>query len=140
MKTLHWHREPGKFINKNTGEVYDFSRFGGIGPQFTGTTREWYETLVETIIDLRNQLHEDAAGTLTGRENADVTVSVSPDVLCILESTVLFKPDVRKRTKKAGTLCGMKIIVSRSLPQFELQMELKANMKRREGSVVIVED
>lgn len=111
-----------------------------VGPTFTGTTREWYETLVETIIDLRNQLHEDVAGTLDGREKADVTVSVSPDVLCILESTVLSKPNLtKKNSKKAGVLCGMKIVVSRSLPRFELQMELKANLKRREGNVVIVE-
>ena len=56
------------------------------GPAFTGTVREWYETLVETIIDAANQIHRK---TLRGSANFIV---VGPDVATILESSVLYKP------------------------------------------------
>ena len=57
-----------------------------IGPAFTGTVREWYETLIETIIDAANTIHRK---TLRGSANFIVT---SPDVCTILEASVLYKP------------------------------------------------
>ena len=36
------------------------------GPAFAGTVREWYETLVETIIDAANTIHRK---TLRGSAN-----------------------------------------------------------------------
>jgi len=75
----YWSRAPGRFLNKETGAV------SSVGT-FTGTVREWYETLVETIIDVANQIHRK---TLRGSANFIV---VGPDVATILEASVLYKP------------------------------------------------
>lgn len=76
---LYWSRRPGQFLNRFTGTVTT-------GPSFTGTVREWYETLIETIIDAANTIHRK---TLRGAANFLV---VSPDVATILEASVLYKP------------------------------------------------
>ena len=83
---MYWSRAPGKFVNKLTGTGVTLSTSLSIGPQFTGTVREWYETLIETIIDCANTIHRK---TLRGSANFMVT---SPDVATILESSVLYKP------------------------------------------------
>jgi len=83
---MYWSRAPGKFVNKLTGAPVNLASSLAIGPQFTGTVREWYETLVETIIDCANTIHRK---TLRGSANFMVT---SPDVSTILESSVLYKP------------------------------------------------
>ena len=81
-----WSRSPGVFVNKVTGARQSLSDSLAIGPQFTGTVREWYETLIETIIDVANTIHRK---TLRGSANFLVT---GPDVCTILESSVLYKP------------------------------------------------
>lgn len=83
---MYWSRAPGKFVHKLTGAPQSLASSLAIGPQFTGTVREWYETLVETIIDCANTIHRK---TLRGSANFMVT---SPDVATILESSVLYKP------------------------------------------------
>jgi hypothetical protein len=82
----YWSRAPGKFVNKVTGDRQNLASSLSIGPQFTGTVREWYETLIETIIDVANTIHRK---TLRGSANFMVT---GPDVCTILESSVLYKP------------------------------------------------
>ena len=82
----YWSRAPGRFVNKTTGQPVTLASSLSIGPQFTGTVREWYETLVETIIDVANTIHRK---TLRGSANFLVT---GPDVCTILESSVLYKP------------------------------------------------
>jgi len=82
----YWSRSPGRFVNKVTGARQSLSNSLQIGPQFTGTVREWYETLIETIIDVANTIHRK---TLRGSANFMVT---SPDVATILEASVLYKP------------------------------------------------
>jgi hypothetical protein len=82
----YWSRAPGKFVNKTTGASQTLASSLAIGPAFTGTVREWYETLVETIIDVANTIHRK---TLRGSANFLVT---GPDVCTILESSVLYKP------------------------------------------------
>ena len=82
----YWSRAPGKFVNKVTGLPVSLASSLSIGPQFTGTVREWYETLVETVIDVANTIHRK---TLRGSANFMVT---GPDVATILESSVLYKP------------------------------------------------
>ena len=77
----YWSRAPGRFVNKENGTV----QAAGFA-SFTGTVREWYETLVETIIDVANQIHRK---TLRGSANFIV---VGPDVATILEASVLYKP------------------------------------------------
>ena len=83
---MYWSRAPGRFVNKLTGVPQQLASSLSIGPQFTGTVREWYETLVETVIDVANTIHRK---TLRGSANFMVT---SPDVCTILESSVLYKP------------------------------------------------
>jgi hypothetical protein len=81
----YWSRAPGRFLNKVTGaEILQGTQ--APGPQFTGTVREWYETLIETIIDVANEIHRK---TLRGSANFIV---VSPDVATVLEASVLYKP------------------------------------------------
>jgi len=76
---FYWSRSPGDFINKRTAAA-DTS-----GASFTGTVREWYETLVETIIDVGNEIHRK---TLRGSANFIV---VSPEVATILEASVMYR-------------------------------------------------
>jgi hypothetical protein len=83
---MYWSRAPGKFVNKLTGAPIQLASSLSIGPAFTGTVREWYETLIETIIDVANTIHRK---TLRGSANFMVT---GPDVCTILESSVLYKP------------------------------------------------
>jgi len=82
----YWSRAPGKFVNKTTGAAVQLASSLSIGPAFTGTVREWYETLIETIIDVANTIHRK---TLRGSANFMVC---GPDVATILESSVLYKP------------------------------------------------
>jgi hypothetical protein len=82
----YWSRAPGKFVNKTTGAPVTLASSLSIGPAFTGTVREWYETLVETIIDVANTIHRK---TLRGSANFMVC---GPDVATVLESSVLYKP------------------------------------------------
>lgn len=83
---MYWSRAPGRFVNKLTGAPVVLASSLSIGPAFTGTVREWYETLIETIIDVANTIHRK---TLRGSANFMVT---SPDVCTILEASVLYKP------------------------------------------------
>lgn len=83
---MFWSRAPGRFVNKLTGSPINLASSLSIGPQFTGTVREWYETLIETVIDVANTIHRK---TLRGSANFVVT---SPDVCTIFEASVLYKP------------------------------------------------
>ena len=84
-----WSRAPGKFVNKRTGAAQALTSTLATGPQFTGTVREWYETLVETIIDVANEIHRK---TLRGSANFIV---VSPEVATVFEASVLYKPSIK---------------------------------------------
>tara|TARA_R110002060_G_scaffold25137_8_gene34297 strand:+ start:5724 stop:7547 length:1824 start_codon:yes stop_codon:yes gene_type:complete len=84
--TRYWSRAPGKFVNRETGAEVSRSDTLAPGPAFTGTVREWYETLTETIIDVANEIHR-----LTLRGSANFIV-VSPDVATVLEASVLYRP------------------------------------------------
>lgn len=83
---MYWSRAPGKFLNKLTGREVTLGSTLSPGPTFQGTVREWYETLVETIIDVANTIHRK---TLRGAANFIVT---SPDVCTILEASVAWRP------------------------------------------------
>ena len=100
--TMYWSRKPGDFLNKLTGAAVS-------GGSFTGTVREWYETLVETCIDVSNVIYRK---TLRGAANFMVC---GPDVATILEASVLYKPsfsmDPKENqftigTEKVGTLAN----------------------------------
>jgi hypothetical protein len=83
---LYWSRAPGKFVNKITGAEIARNSSLRPGPQFTGTVRDWYETLTETVIDAANIIHRK---TLRGSANFIV---IGPDVATIFESSVMYKP------------------------------------------------
>lgn len=87
---LYWSRVPGKFVNKLTGDAQSLASSICIGPQFTGTTLEWYETLCETIIDASNHLKR------TCGHFADVVITNNKDLMCILEPTLLYQPHAEK--------------------------------------------
>jgi hypothetical protein len=80
-----WSRAPGNFVDKTTG-VDAATTNSNLAPAFTGTVREWYETLTETIIDVGNTIHRK---TLRGAANFIV---VGPDVATILEASVYYRP------------------------------------------------
>lgn len=82
---LFWSRAPGKFVNKRTGRTVELTSALATGPQFTGSVREWYQTLVETIIDAANEIQTK---TLRGSANFVVT---SPAVCTILEQSSLYR-------------------------------------------------
>ena len=84
-----WSRAPGTFVNKRSGARQALASTLQIGPNFTGTVREWYETLVETIIDVANEIHRK---TLRGSANFIV---VSPEVATIFEASILYKPNLK---------------------------------------------
>ena len=90
--TLYWSRSPGKFLNRETGQI-----LGAVAgntamvvnyPDFTGTVSEWYETLLETVNDVSARIHRK---TLRGGGNVLVT---SPEVAGILEFTSGFRAAV----------------------------------------------
>ena len=83
-----WSRAPGKFVNKQTGTEKLTSNSLAPGPQFFGNVQEWYQTLVETIIDVANTIHRK---TLRGAANFIVT---SPDVCTILEASQFYKNNI----------------------------------------------
>ena len=87
-ENYYWSRSPGKFVNKKSGAEIARTSTLTPGPAFTGTVREWYETLTETVIDVANEIHRK---TLRGSANFIV---VSPDVATILESSVMYRPDM----------------------------------------------
>ena len=84
----YWSRSPGRFVNKETGAEVTRASTLTPGPAFTGTVREWYETLIETVIDVGNTIHRK---TLRGAANFIV---VGPDVATILEASVFYRPQL----------------------------------------------
>lgn len=75
--TFYWSRTPGEFLNKKTGQSMSF------GPKFTGTVREWIETLIDTIIDVATTMSPDAISFVC---------YVNRDVMTIIESSCLYHP------------------------------------------------
>jgi hypothetical protein len=85
---MYWSRSPGKILNKFTGNEATKASTLSPGPAFTGTVREWYETLTETIIDVANTIHRK---TLRGSANF---VVCSPDVCTLFENSLLYKANL----------------------------------------------
>jgi hypothetical protein len=79
----YWSRNPGQFLDRETGAVLA----DGVA-DFTGNVSEWYETLVETINDVSAQIHRK---TLRGAANF---VVCGPEVANILEFTAGFRANV----------------------------------------------
>ena len=77
----YWSRAVGKFVKKDSGVTVNLASSLSVGPSFRGNTQEWYQVLVETIVDVANQVHKK---TLRGAANFLVC---GPDVATILEMT-----------------------------------------------------
>ncbi len=100
-----WSPVPGNFVCKTTGEgvvVNDKIT----GPLFRGTQQEWNETLVETIIDLRNTLQQQVVKT-TGLQYRpkSIVVNCNSAVFVRLSTTVLYHPI----SQTGGEIFGMEI-------------------------------
>lgn len=83
---MFWSRAPGKIVNKFTGAEATMNSTLSPGPMAFVNVQEWYQTLLETITDVANNIHRK---TLRGSGNFIVT---SPDVATILEHLVAYKP------------------------------------------------
>ena len=115
-REFFWSCTPGKFVNKLTGDPVNLASSLSIGPYFTGTIREWYETLIETVIDVSNDLHRQHGASAA-------KVFVGAGVERIIESSMLYKPVAnfgRSNASHIGTLCGFtkgcKIYKNATLP------------------------
>ena len=86
--TLHWSRQPGKFLNRESGAALEEASSSTGYPEFTGTVSEWYETLIETVNDVSARIHRK---TLRGGANFIVC---SPEVANLLEFTAGFRAAV----------------------------------------------
>ncbi len=81
----YWSRAPGRFVNKYNGSEGLRTNSLSPGPNFTGTVRDWYETLMETITDAANIIHKK---TLRGSGNF---VVCGPEISTILEHTTAYR-------------------------------------------------
>ena len=103
---LYWSRCPGKFVNKMTGQDILISSLTP-GPMWSGSVMEWYETLVETIIDAVN---------IAGFSKA--YVHASPETLTILQCSVAYRAVVDPMT-----------YVPNEIPQYDLVGTLNNRFK-----------
>lgn len=110
MTKFYWSRAPGKFVNKLTGNPVNLGSSLSVGPAFTGTVREWYETLTETFIDVYNNIHEPTNN-----------IYVGPDVATIIECSVMFRMTIPAPSYpftslvKLGSIVGHDVYVDPSL-------------------------
>jgi len=100
---FYWSRNLGTFLNSRNGSI------ASVGQDFYGTQQDWYQTLIETLLEASNAIHKK---TLRGAANFIVT---SPEVCTMLEATHTFRPQLsldEKEVKyslgleKVGTLNG----------------------------------
>ena len=89
--TRYWSRNPGNFLQRDTGEILTPV---ANPPDFTGNVSEWYETLIETVNDVSAQIHRK---TLRGAANFIVC---GPEVANILEFTAGFRANVTADSDK----------------------------------------
>lgn len=99
MVGFFWSRTPGKFVDKVTG----VQQTGG---SFTGTVREWYETLIVTMIDVQNTVLRDK-GTLSMNF---ISWRSDPVTYPIVECSVLHKPMTGKMIGVIGSAEGQGMI------------------------------
>jgi len=132
---FYWDRRPGVFVNKTTGREVDLSTPLSPGPAFNGSIREWYETLTETLIDVRNNL------TPEGKVRERTIVRAHPDVCCMLICSVLFRPsphDTFSGTMGSSPL--FEVVGDPKATRFEPTVEVRfANNTSAKGRVIILD-
>jgi len=85
--TAGWSRMPGKYVDASGADITVAGTELSTNAGFTGTNIDWYQTLMETINAVSNEIHRR---NLRSGANWMVT---SPDVATILESMAYFKPN-----------------------------------------------
>lgn len=109
--TYYWSRFPGKFVVQTTGQHFPDLPF-----KFSGSPREWYELLVETINACINQLNVDATSASGQISKRDINVYVPPGVSELLRSSVLFRSDpLIKSNESVGRISDWMIYVDPTL-------------------------
>lgn len=121
MITLFWNKNVNKFVNLYTGEnVRAFTTF-------EGSELEWYETLAEVLVSLKEKLTKEFKYT------CDVVVHST--IFDMLKSTVLFKA----QNSSSGTLFGMNVRSSDTHDENVITMSLNDGQTKL-GYVRILND
>jgi hypothetical protein len=95
----YWSRTPGKFVNEKTGEEIVLSDPSVVGPNFQGTVREWYESLVEMLLGIVDETEKCARCD-------KVKVITNGVIQPIIESTIAFRPLPASLDSKCPALVG----------------------------------
>lgn len=133
-----WSRTPGRFVNKSTGDQLLVTVDGKpTFPDFPGTVREWYETLVETIVDVRNSLHRIA------QQNPDeINVYVGRTAGYMLETSILYRlPSDDQRVTRphvSGVIAGMNVYVKPGVDDLFVEIELRTTKGSFTGSIDVL--
>lgn len=126
IETYYWSRIPGKFVNKMTGDdPFKNLPIDVIRPKFTGTVCEWYETLVETTIDMRN--------LLGGTRECECIVEAGKDAFVFFATSILAR---LTENKDEYSIAGM--TVKRTLEN-NLQILVKCNNRVGEIKLLDIE-
>ena len=101
-----WSRTIGNYVNADgTTQSLSGSSFSsepnGSPQAFYGTQQDWYQTLVETIMNVSNQIHKR---NLRGGANFIVT---SPEISTIFEAINAFRPSVAGAADEVTYSLGM---------------------------------
>ena len=102
-----WSRKIGNYVNSaGTSQTLtgnSFSEQGGAeqSQAFYGTQQDWYQTLVETIMQVSNDIHKR---NLRGGANFIVT---SPEVSTVFEAINSFRPSVAGAADEVSYSLGM---------------------------------
>tara|TARA_R110000824_G_scaffold1973_2_gene9636 strand:+ start:3783 stop:5510 length:1728 start_codon:yes stop_codon:yes gene_type:complete len=107
-----WSRKIGNYVNSDgttqslTGNSFNpgesnFTHDSSVAQAFYGTQQDWYQTLVETILGVSNEIHKR---NLRGGANFIVT---SPEVATIFEAINSFRPSVAGAADEVAYSLGM---------------------------------
>ena len=115
--TRYWSRFPGNFVTPDGQYVKDLLPPDTEGPKFTGSVKEWYETLVLVIEDCINDLQKNTFSKYGRAKRLALDVYAPPDLACILECSVLLRlpaqgakaPDGKSRAVGRFELSGFNV-------------------------------
>ena len=100
---LFWSRKPGEFVNKLSGEK---NAAVSAAVKFHGSVQDWYMTLIETIIDCAEKLRRSRGA----QKIMGTGVDVSPDVLTILRTNILYRSSSNDKVAAVGVIAGRIVV------------------------------
>lgn len=107
-----WSRWPGRYVqmgaNGTVSSITAPTNVRSTNEGFTGTNIDWYQTLLETVNTVSNEIHKRNM-----RSGANWMVT-SPDVATILESIAYFKPNASFDPAEAQFSMGIEKVGSLS--------------------------